>query len=51
MTLCLSTILSSHLDCGRIGLLNRRMMAPTPAMVMSTAIPDENRAAGKEKQG
>jgi len=51
MTLRLSTILSSHLNCKRIGLLNRRVMAPTPAMVMSTSIPDKNRAAGKEKQG
>jgi hypothetical protein len=51
MTLRLSTILSSRLNCKRIGLLNRRVMAPTPTMVMSTSIPDKNRAPGKEKQG
>ena len=51
MTLRLSTILSSRLNFKRIGLLSRRVMAPAPAMVMSTSIPDKNRAAGKEKQG
>jgi hypothetical protein len=51
MTLRLATILSSHLNCRRIGLLNRRVMTPTPRMVMSTSIPDKNRTAGKEKQG
>jgi hypothetical protein len=50
MTLRLSTILSSHLNCRWIGLLNRSVVAPTPAMVMSTSIPDKNRTAGKEKQ-
>jgi hypothetical protein len=47
----LSTIYSSHLGRREIGLLDRRVTAPMPAMVVSTSIPDKNRAAGQKEQG